>query len=134
MQISTACLDLFVCCVICQMIYDTNITSLVARGGNLRELHDTVSMSSSENSEINISITTTLESDADEKEARFLRQMDDATHRNSFLMQGISYYECVKATSLWLDEMPLEFQNEEESCDEVFINQQDLRATEPSEF
>jgi hypothetical protein len=30
--------------------------------------------------------------------------MDEATHKNSFAMQGIKYYDCFQATALWLND------------------------------
>lgn len=50
MQITIAVLDIFVCYLICQMIYDQDITSMIERDGHQRELHDTVSSNDSSSS------------------------------------------------------------------------------------
>jgi hypothetical protein len=69
-------------------------------GGHARDFHDTVS--SSEVSECSAMSTS---SSGGESEARFIRRMDEATHRTSFKIQGIHYYECLKATSMWFKDL-----------------------------
>jgi hypothetical protein len=103
-----ALLDLFLCYLICKLIYNSKITTLIAKGGHQIELHDTVSATSSGESGDSVGKSS---SDSEENDARFKRRMNEATHRDSFRLQGIRYYECVKATSQWFNEIAAEIQS-----------------------
>lgn len=67
----SALLDIFLCTMSCVMIYEAEITSLIAKGGHLNELYDTVSTSS----EISSGQSST-ESDGAERDARLHRQLN----------------------------------------------------------
>ena len=69
-------------------------------GGHARDFNDTVS-----SSEVSESSEGSTSSSGGESEARFLRRMDEATHRSSLKISGIHYYECLKATNMWFNEL-----------------------------
>jgi hypothetical protein len=118
LNVSTALLDIFLCCLICQMIYDSEITTLIENGGHLRQLHDTVSTTDSSESD---GLVTSSDSDGEERDKRLHRRMNEATHRDSLKMHGIKYYECFKAASLWLNEIKVS--DHDDSSDERILAQ-----------
>jgi hypothetical protein len=111
LAITIAVLDLFLIYVVCQIIDLKNPKSLLIQGDERSSSSDCEEQQSSESS------LDSEESDI-QRQASFKRGMYEASHRDSFRMSGISYYECFKATSLWFTDIAVEIQDLAESSDE----------------
>jgi hypothetical protein len=93
-------LDIILSYLISSLLYDSAVTSMIEKGTPPTQMHDTVSSNSDPSSS---SANDSSESDGEEGHSRLQRRMNET--RDSFRMHGIRYYECFKATSLWLNEI-----------------------------
>ena len=75
---------------------------MIENGRQLRELNDTVTTTDSNEDQ---DLITSSDSDGEESHLRLMRRMNEVTHKDSFIMHDIQYYECCKAASLWLNDI-----------------------------
>jgi hypothetical protein len=98
-NISTALLDLFLCCLICFLIYDKDFYSCFRQGADF-----IARMTSSSNEITSSDSDETSEKKADKKIKKFERQwLGSFHHDNTFDLSFTDYEQCVKAAAQFLN-------------------------------